>query len=315
MRSWLSDGRQAFWFGVAVLSLIRIFLAAVPLPPWVSLLSAILFIGGPIWALFRAAEFGWTAKHALLWLIPAAVVHVGGAILLRSLPSAGWATVGLDVLVQASIMVWTTGLGALVGLLIKDKNLILPVAIFLAGFDVFLVMTPTTFVAQTVEKRPEVFSSVAMKVPGVRPAQKEGEQPNGPQSPAIISVGPADLIFSMMFFVVLFRFKMRVKETAQWLAGVLVFYMALVLFTPFGMLPALVPIGATVLIVNAREFVMSRDEKIGVALATLLAIGLAWYGINARMNYKPPVKKKVDAVETTPTPSSGQRPELSPSSP
>ena len=305
MRSWLSEGRGFFWIAIGALALIRLLLAAVPLPIWFSLLSGVIFIGAPIYALFRAADHDWTAKKALAWLIPGALAHAGLALLLAYvMPKTGWPTVGVDTLMQSSLLVWTTGLGALVGLLIKDKNLILPVAIFLAGFDIFLVMNPTTFVAQTVEKRPEVFSSVAMKVPSVRPSQPEGAAPKGVQSPALISVGPADLIFSMMFFVVLFRFKMRVKKTAQWLAGVLVFYMALVLLTPFGMLPALVPIGATVLIVNAREFAMTRDEKIGVALATLLSIGLAWYGIHRRMTYKPP-PKKTDAVQTAPAPSSG----------
>lgn len=293
-----------FWLAVAALFVLRVLLSAIPLPLWTTFIVAPIFIGLPILALFRASEGNWTAKTGFLWLGLGVAAHAGGALLLASMPRAGYPSVVVDALAQSGLLVWATGLGALVGLIIKDKNLILPVAIFLAGFDIFLVFTPNTFTAQMVQQNAPVFQAVAMKVPAVKEVPKPGERPEerAPRAVPLGYVGPADLIFSMMFFVVLHRFALRTRETAKWLAVVLVGYLALVFLTPLGMLPALVPIGATVLIVNASEFKMTAEEKLGLLLATLLALALASYGIYQRANYRPPAKPPAPAPETAQPP-------------
>ena len=63
----------------------------------------------------------------------------------------------------------------------------------------------------------------------------------------------------------------------------LIAYMGAVLFGPSSLsaLPALLPIGLVILLVNVREFQLKRDEWIGTILVGLLAFGLAWAGINA----------------------------------
>jgi hypothetical protein len=310
-----SNGRRVFWLGVALLFVLRIFLSTIPLPAWAALIIAPIFIGLPILAIFRGAEGEWGWKTGLLWLLIGVAAHAGGVLLLNGMPRSGYPTVTVDALAQTGLLIWSTGLGALVGLLIKDKNLILPVAIFLAGFDVFLVYTPNTFIAQSVQQNAKVFQSVAMKVPAVKEIPKPGAPPGdrGPTAAPLGFVGPADLIFSMMFFVVLHRFAMRTKETAKWLALVLIGYLALVFLTPLGMLPALVPIGATVLIVNRREFQMNKEEKQGVLLAAVIAVLLAGYGLYQRANYHP-AAKPLPPAESQPAPDSQPGSTASPTS-
>jgi hypothetical protein len=212
------------------------------------------------------------------------------------LPREGFAPVLVEALGQVGLAGWTLGLGVLVATMIKDKNMILPIALFLAGFDMFLVFTPTGPTARFLESQPEVFQSVAMSVPAPQPSGTEST-PEARVEPMAF-VGPADLFFVATFFVCLHRFKMRVLETARWLVPVMATYLAVVLL-PFGlgMLPALVPIGATVLLVNRREFQLSRDEKLGTALTALIAFGLAAYGLFARLTQTPQDGRSAPSTE------------------
>lgn len=289
--NWELHDPRRFWAIAGGLFAVQFLLGALALPPWVSILSAILFIAAPIAALFCAASADWKAKTGFIWLAAGVAVQVACVIALRGMPKAGLPTVLVECLAQTGLLVWCTGLGSLVGLLIKDKNLILPVAIFLAGFDIFLVMTPNTFVAQTVANNPALFQSVAMRVPMARaePKPEAPQEQRGPRIQALAYIGPADLIFVTTFFALLFRFQMQIRKTVAWLIPVLILYMGVALM---GMpLPALVPIGLTVLLVNIREFKFARDEKIGLALVSVLAVGLAAYGIYRRATYVPPPKK------------------------
>jgi hypothetical protein len=183
-------------------------------------------------------------------------------------------------------MIWATGLGYLVGLLLKDKNLILPVAVFVIGFDMFLIFSPISFTSKAVEERSEVFQTVAMSVPSAQQASESPEAPRQPQVQPLVFVGPADLIFVMAFFVSLFRFKMRVKQTALWLLPVLALYLLAVLLWAIA-LPALVPIGLTVLLVNRREFDLNGEEKKGLLAVTIISIAIGGFGLFQKLTAAP----------------------------
>ncbi|MCG9894080.1 MAG: hypothetical protein MH204_01220, partial [Fimbriimonadaceae bacterium] len=169
-----------------------------------------------------------------------------------------------------------------------------------------------TFTSQMVQGNSQIFQSVAAQVPTAREAPRP-EAPPEERAPRVVPaayIGPADFIFSMAFFACLFRLRMKVRETVRWLIPVLVFYLGLVFFTPFGMLPALVPIGLTVLIVNAREFTMTRDEKLGVWIVSVVSVALAVLGVWQRVNYVPPKPPAEPSIQA-PGPE-GPAPEASP---
>jgi hypothetical protein len=270
---------------------LRVLMGLVTVPPEsafaLSLAAAVVFVALPVVATFRGASQPWTPKLAWGLFAGGLALQAVCVLALRPvLPETGVVAVLVSALGQFGLAVWCLGLGAGVAQAVKDKNLLVPMATFLAGFDVYLVFNPTAPTATILSQAPQVFSSVAMSVPAARPATV------APQAAEIVPmayVGPADLIFVGVFLVCLYRFGMRVRETALWLVPVLVVYLALVL-APIGLtgLPALVPIGATVLAVNAREFKMTGQEKAASWLVALVALALAAYGLFRRATYVPP---------------------------
>jgi hypothetical protein len=181
----------------------------------------------------------------------------------------------LIAVAQGALACWCVGLGALLATLVKEKNIILPIAIFLAAYDFFLVLTPWGFTQALLKVAQPVFRKVAAQIPAVTSAPTHGVA--APQA----YVGMADLVFLAMFFIALFRFRMRTRETLFAVIPALVVYLLIVLFfgdvSLFGFslsaLPALVPIGLAVLLVNWREFQLSRDEKLSTVVLAVLAIG------------------------------------------
>lgn len=269
-----------------ILALLRIGTAYASVTPSfamvLSVVTTILFVAVPILAIFRAASDAWTARLGFGLLAVGVAAHIGGVVLARYLlHDQGFLAVLLIALAQSGLLLWCVALGALLALLIKDKNLLLPVAIFLAGLDVFLVVAPIGLTKQIVEKNPELFRSVAYAVPKVS---------TGPAPGVIVPmafIGPADFFFLAMFFVALFRFHMRTGETFRWIVPVLLAYLMVVM--GFGsvqlgpislaMLPALVPIGLTVMLVNRKEFHLAKDEKVATIGVGVIALALAGAGI------------------------------------
>jgi len=282
------------WFGViaACLFVLRVLVGVIAAPPAVAIgltvVTTILFVMLPVVALFRASAWEWSGKLAAAFLIVGVALHVGGVLGAGQAGDRGLASVVLSAVAQTGLLIWCMGLGALVSLLIKEKNLLLPVAIFLAGFDIFLVFYPATPTARIVENNPAFFQKIAMSVPQVRQEAPPGEAPKTAGIEPLAHVGPADLFCIATFFACLFRFKMRVRETVRWLVPVLIIYLILA-FLPIGigMLPALVPIGLTVLLVNLREFQMSREERQATWGVGVIALALAAFGIYARITHEP----------------------------
>jgi hypothetical protein len=296
------DRSRWFWAAAGLLFVVNLILGfatvpdvrigPVPLNLLLGIPVSILFIAAPLAGLFLASSGDWNWKKALLWIAGGVALQGGGVLLRGALPDGGVLTVLLQAVGQTGLLIWSCGLGVLVSLLFKEKNIIVPVCIFLAGFDAWLIFNPHVFTSQLVQQNAKVFQNVAMQVPLPKEAPKPAEAPEkkAPKILPLAYIGPADLIFSTTFFAVLFRFRMKVKESLRWLVPVLAGYLALVFVIPGGMLPALVPIGITILLVNRGEFKMNAEEKQGVWGVTVLAVALAAWGIYARVTYKPPVR-------------------------
>ena len=247
---------------------------------WASLLMAALFMIVPIIGLFYTSRDIFSVKESLFIVIIGILIQVAFGTLLRSFPP-GFTQAFIASLGQMGLLIWCFGLSSLLMGLIKDKNLLAPIAFFLAGFDVFLVANPAAPTRAILEQRPEIFESMAYSIPRV-------VAPNGPVGLQIgANMGPADLLFLSLFFVAIHRFGLRANATLRWMVPVLIGYLFVVLLFgdmplgPFslGALPVLLPIGAVILVVNWRCFDLKRDEIIGTVLAAALGLGLAGYGI------------------------------------
>lgn len=247
---------------------------------YASILMTIVFVGLPIYALFRATEGYWTVRRAGVWLGIGALLHV--VAVLATSPGGGVGNVFLAAVQQTGILFWTLGLGAALGTMIKDKNMMIPVAVFLIGFDMFLVFNPQAPTARFMREHPELVSAVVATVPEV----KKSAEPTGTVQ-NLAYIGPADFLFSAAFFLLMHRFGMRTKRTLCFLLPVLSAYLLIVVAygwvtigpLSLAMLPAMVPIGLTVVLVNRREFKFSGQEIAGIVVVALISAGLAGYGI------------------------------------
>lgn len=236
-----------------------------------TLAVTVLFVTVPVYALFRAAAVSWTWKLGLALVVGGLVVHVGlqllGAFVLRGQGLSGAVTLALR---DVGFFTWCTGLGAMLASMLRERNLLIPVSIFLAGFDIFLVLTPVGPVKQILESRPDIPAAMALNVPQV------ASQATGGAAAPFAIIGPADFVFMAMFFIALFKFEMNARSTALSLAPAILAYLCLSYF--LGPIPLLVPIGLTVLFVNLKYFKMNMEEWASTALVAALAAGLIWWG-------------------------------------
>lgn len=273
-----------------VLLRVAVGLVAVPTPliPAASLLVSVLFVAVPIFAIFRAATYKWTWVRAGVTLLVGLALWSGGAALstaVASQPLLSGVILGIS---QQALVAWCLAIGAMLALCLKEKNMLLPIAIFLALFDLWLVLSPMGFVNQQVVRGSgKALATVGYQVPAPQQASQGG------RAIPLAYVGPADYLFMAMFLIALFRFQMRVRETSKWSAPVLALYLIFVLVAgprgwrvgpiPLGALPALVPIGLVVLLVNRKEFNLARDEKIAtyfIAIAGSIFVAWSIFGVH-----------------------------------
>lgn len=277
------------FFGcAALLFVLRAVLAYIALPPLAAAVGSIfttaIFIVVPFVGLFCGAAHAWKSSQAWILTLAGAILHGGSLLAVQTLKPPPEAALILGNFMQVGMLGWTLGLGALVSILIKERNMLLPIAIFLAGLDALLILTPFTPQAKIAMQNPQIVGNMGLRVPAVK-ATGTDQLPLAVND--ILFVGPADLFISAMFFAAMFRYGMRARQTALWLIPVLIGYLFLVLVTHMP-LPALVPIGLTALIVNWKEFKLSKDEKAATALVAFIAVAMAAYGAYAKATYKPP---------------------------
>lgn len=282
----MQKGVSKFLVVCLVLFVLRILIGYLTVPPVlampVSILLAVCFIAGPIFGFFLASQDEWVAKKSLIWIAAGVASHVLGLLLVRGIHDDGSFIVQFfDALAQTGLLIWCVGLGSLLAVGLKDKNLLVPIAFFLAGLDMFLIFSPNSITKNLMKSAPAVFTSVAAKVPVVV------SNASGVHVSPGVYVGPADFIFLGMFFVALHRFKMRSQSTMLAMIPVLLGYLMIVrLFgditigpISLAMLPALLPIGLTFLVVNRNEFTMLKSEKVMSAVVALIAVALGAAGI------------------------------------
>jgi len=271
-------GIPIFFVSLTVLAIARVFLRAVDVPMWAvpiaNVLMCEIFLGVPLLALCFAAQDKWTPKTAIVFVVGGAVLQ-GTCILLtkRVLLTPGTLVDVVGATGQIGLMVWCVGLGALLATLIKDQNLVVPIAIFLACLDMFLVFSPFGMTSVVLRELPTLLPSVGAQIPSAG-----SNDPLTGRVSAGSFAGPADFMFLAMFMVALFRFNLRARHTVMVVIPVLLFYMLIVGLFHFA-LPALVPIGACILIVNWKDFNLTKDEWISTALIATLGIGLFTWGM------------------------------------
>lgn len=250
-----------------------------------SLLLSLFTVGLPIFALYLASTAKWTPKLGLGFLIGGILCQVlfesAGIMVNKSITSSsGIIAVLLLTISQVGLLTWCLGIGGLVATIIKDRNMLLPVAIVLAAMDAFLVLSPFGFTRKLVKQHPRIIEHIGYQVGSIH--HRVSHVPLR----AMVFIGPADFLFLGMFFIALHKFGMQTRRTFAWVAPVLLLYLMTV--AVFGgmrigpitlnMLPALLPIGLVVILTNIGEWKMVTEEKVITFIIFLLAIGLVAFG-------------------------------------
>ncbi len=273
----MPGGIPLFLSTLSLLAILRIGLGYASLPlsalPVTNLVIAIIFLSAPIIALFFAANAKWDWRTAAWFVGGGLVIQIGLIGLAYAMKLPGPIAGILVAVSQGALACWCVGLGALLATLIKEKNIILPIAIFLAAYDFFLVLSPWGYGEKVMRMAAPVLTKVAAQIPRVSAAPTHGYvQPQA-------YVGMADFVFLGMFFIALFRFRMRTRQTLFAVVPALVLYMFVVIFLggsqflgfQLDRLPAMVPIGLAILAVNWPDFQLKRDEKVATAALAILA--------------------------------------------
>lgn len=296
-----------FCLALAVLLILRFVTMWVAIPMGMltvaNLLISVLFIAVPVAGLFRGASHRWT------WGQAAGAIALGTALqfgLMPFLPGIANPTARgiLLAISQSGLPIWCLGLGAALSLVLRDRNLLVPMSIFLALFDIWLVFVPEGPVGQVARGNQTALASVAFSVP--RPMSA----PTGAPPTPLAYIGPADFLFMAMFFCAIYRFNLRARETAKWMAPVLACYLLVALLLPgvaigpirLGALPALVPIATVVMLVNWREFKLTRDEKQTTVVLAILGIALLTWRFMVAGETRPIERETESPPATSPRP-------------
>lgn len=161
-----------------------------------------------------------------------------------------------------SLMIFAAALGCVISFIIREPNIIIPVALFAGLVDYWGVTSGPLSVV--IEKRPAILDAVSVHMPV--PIM------NAPGT----LIGLGDFVFLGIFFSILYRFALNAK-LSFWL-GFAFLTVTMIIVTAVDIaIPALVPMGCAIIIANYRAIQLKREEKlatlyVGVILLAALVI-------------------------------------------
>ena len=180
--------------------------------------------------------------------------------------------------ISVLLMLAAASIGYAVSLRVTDKNLILPVVMFAAYIDFWTVTRGP--VASALQHAPKVVEAVSAPIPQVGA---------GSFVPSTV-MGPGDSLFMCLVFAAVLRHKMNGPRNYLFIFLFMTLGMLAVMTGLLPWLPALITLALAVMTANWREFSLSRQEKISMAIVAVLLFGtlpLVWSLL------KPHVEKKV----------------------
>ncbi len=201
------------------------------------------------------------------------------------------------ILLGLTITLGCAFFGILLSRIIREANVLLPVALVAMPIDYLGAMTPIGFTQNAVASNPGLVRALSVPVPAVG----SGAHHHGALHP-IGFIGPGDALFMAFFFAVALRLNLNVRGTFWWMYGLLTATMLLVLFKGVNV-AALVPMGLAVLIANGRFFRLKRDEVFATvyAAALILILVTGFYLYSHSHFYHSTSKGDTDAQRSAPS--------------
>src|SRR5206468_2156030 len=120
--------------------------------------------------------------------------------LLGTVPGRG-ALLTLHTAAELFLILTAAGIGILFANAIRERNILLPAAVFAAFADYFMVRYGTVHVALKSQAGQKVIRSMSAGVPRLHPGLP------------LLTVGMADFVFLAFFFACVYRFDLHLKRT------------------------------------------------------------------------------------------------------
>lgn len=232
-------------------------------PPGVVMLAVVLFMMFIQLALVQSIVLlGLKPKQSALGALVCAIIFVAGvSVMAHSVKSYAhlpviYTLVGLH---QLSLVLLAVFMGITISYIIRERNLLLPVAIVAALVDFWNVYVGP--LGQVVATKPEIVQTVAVRMPTPVPGMP------------LPMIGMGDFVFLALYMSVIYRFGMNTRGTFWWGYALLTITMIAVL-GPLGAVPALVPMGVAVICANAGYLKLKREELLATVVVSLVILVL-----------------------------------------
>jgi len=158
-------------------------------------------------------------------------------------------------------------IGVLLSKIVREPNVLLPVAVVAMPIDYVGAMTPVGFTNTMVERHPHAVSQVMVHVPHLAGLSLES------------MIGPGDILFIAFFLAAIERLNMNLRGTLFLLFGLLSLTLLEVIVIGFPV-AALVPMGIAVVCANFRCFKLKREEVFAMIYAGIVVfavVGVFYY--------------------------------------
>lgn len=175
----------------------------------------------------------------------------------------------LMALASVSFLVACSFAGRLLALIVRERNLLLPVALVAGLADIFTVFAGPT--GEALKHAPKLVEKLSVAIPKLGSATGAA---GGAGLTHVASAGLGDFIFVTFFLVSCARFGLRGGRSMWWIFGLAGLAMMSVLLLPFvPALPLLPFIAAGFLLANLGVFRLSREERLStIAVVALLIV-------------------------------------------
>jgi len=308
----LSDPRRAAFTALLAYLTFDLLLPRIALPPLAGLiaLSTALFMLLQLWVVQTVVNLKPRPDVSVLLTVGFLILWIVTFLYVR--PQHHWAPsqnapyfVLRPLLLLLAITFGCTFFGILLSPIVREANVLLPVALVAMPIDYLGAMTPVGFTQNAVASNPAFVQAVSVPVPSV------GGGGIAAGLHAISFIGPGDILFMAFFFAVVLRLHLNVRGTFWWMYGLLTLTMLIVQAAPdtsvLSKIAALIPMGLTMLIANHAYFHLKRDEVFATLYAGTLVLVLVtgFYLYSHSHFYHSDSKGNTDALpnSTRPAPS------------
>lgn len=302
LQTFLANPRRAALSALLIYLLFNLLLPLAPLPPrnlGVSVMGSLVLLSTAVFMFLQV----WLAQ-AVVNLQPRPII---AALLVVCFTLLWFLTVRFvppwyhrSLLMGLTITLGCAFLGILLAPIIREPNVLLPVALVAMPIDYLGAMTSIGFTQNVVAHNPKLVQNLSVPVPSMGGGLHGGIHPIG-------FIGPGDALFMAFFFAVVLRLKMNTRGTFWLMVSLLTATMLIVLVQDYN-IAALIPMGLAILAANYRFFKLKREEVFATiyAGAMILVLVTGFYLYSHSHFYRSDSKGNSDAARNSVRPTPGR---------